>query len=418
MSGSFMEQITTDASNSSRTTFTCNACALTFPSSDIQRFHMKSDWHRYNLKRKLEGLLPVSSEEFQIKIERFNKIKESGILDDYEYSTDNRKDRNTFVSQKVSKTEEISDAADYEESSGSEDEDDDMSIVSDDHTTEDKLAFDVNKLNANGIDKTLNNITISDTDGTEIYKTTDYNMTTASEYTSRDPTTDGDSDISFDSDNEEPDELTVNDCVFCYHTSKDSERNIKHMFTKHGFYIPERSFLSDLEGLLSFIDYIINCEEHCLVCEYQGSGIKHHLEKKGHARMVYETAKQKALFKDYYDFSTASESTQKVNQTPHEIRTIKFDIKEDNTPKKISDQERKLREEKQQIKTQRQQKVAAAIGNYKKNDKLYPGVSSKQSDVIVKQIQIMEMRYHKKQNNRRAFQQANFQKHFRDELLQ
>lgn len=412
MSGSFMEQITTGASASSRTTFTCNACALTFPSSDIQRFHMKSDWHRYNLKRKLEGLLPISSEEFQIKIERFNKIKESGILDDYKYSTDEKKDNEVYRTKEVSKAEEISDVADYEESSEEDEDDHDNMSVEYEVEPEEKLAFNVNKLNA-GID-------ISDTDGTEIYKTTDFNMTTASEYTSRDPTTDGDSDISSESDNEkeEPDELTVNDCVFCYHTSKDSERNIKHMFTKHGFYIPERSFLSDLEGLLSFIDYIINCEEHCLVCEYQGTGIKHHLEKKGHSRMLYETPKQKALFKDYYDFSTAAELNHRSNQTPNQIKSIRFEIKEDKPPKKVSDEERKLQQEQRDIKTQRQQRVAAAIGNYKRNDKIYPGVSAKQSEILAKQIERIERRYHKKQNNRRAFQQANFQKHFRDELLQ
>ncbi|KAL6933947.1 hypothetical protein ACO0R3_001730 [Hanseniaspora guilliermondii] len=415
MSGSFMEQITTDATASNRTSFTCNACALTFPSSDIQRFHMKSDWHRYNLKRKLEGLMPVSSEEFQVKIERFNKIKESGILDDYEYSTDEHNDSNIFKSKDLSKTEETSDIADYEESSEEkEDSDADMSV--EDEQADDKQLFNINKLNIN---KKSVNDNMSDTDGTEFYKTTDFNATTASDYTSRDPTTDGDSEMSLDSDEDgEPDELSVNDCVFCYHTSKDSERNIKHMFTKHGFYIPERSFLVDLNGLLSFIDYIINCEEHCLVCEYQGSGIKHHLEKKGHARMVYETAKQKSLFKDYYDFSTASEVDFKINKTPHEVKSIKFAVEETKAPKKISDEERKLKEKEQALKNQRQQRVAVAIGNYKKNDKMYPGVSAKQSENLVKQIRKMEMRYHKKQNNRRAFQQANFQKHFRDELLQ
>lgn len=414
MSGSFMEQITTDATASNRTSFTCNACALTFPSSDIQRFHMKSDWHRYNLKRKLEGLMPVSSEEFQVKIERFNKIKESGILDDYEYSTDDKKDSHIFKNKEVSKAEETSDIADYEESSEEDEDSDDMSV--DYEQADDKQSFNINKLNINN--KPVNE-NISDTDGTEFYKTTDFNATTASDYTSRESTTDGDSDVSSDSDDDgEPDELSVNDCVFCYHASKDSERNIKHMFTKHGFYIPERSFLADLEGLLSFIDYIINCEEHCLVCEYQGSGIKHHLEKKGHARMIYETPKQKALFKDYYDYSTASEVDNKVNKTPHEIKSIKFDIGETKAPKKISDEQRKLKEQEQDIKNQRQQRVAAAIGNYKKNDKMYHGVSAKQSETLVKQIRKMEMRYHKKQNNRRAFQQANFQKHFRDELLQ
>ncbi|KAG9625428.1 hypothetical protein KCV04_g12192, partial [Aureobasidium melanogenum] len=48
--------------------FTCNTCQVAFRSSDLQRTHMQSDWHRYNLKRRVASLPPLTSEVFAEKV--------------------------------------------------------------------------------------------------------------------------------------------------------------------------------------------------------------------------------------------------------------------------------------------------------------------------------------------------------------
>ena len=53
---------------SSSGVYTCNSCVLTFDASDEQRAHMKSDWHRYNLKRRVAQLPPISFETFDSKV--------------------------------------------------------------------------------------------------------------------------------------------------------------------------------------------------------------------------------------------------------------------------------------------------------------------------------------------------------------
>lgn len=50
------------------TTYTCNTCVQQFPNSETQREHMKTDWHRYNLKRKVAGLLPIAANVFASKV--------------------------------------------------------------------------------------------------------------------------------------------------------------------------------------------------------------------------------------------------------------------------------------------------------------------------------------------------------------
>lgn len=49
--------------------YTCLACQVAFQSADGQRTHYRSDWHRYNLKRKVVNLPPVTFEQFNLKTE-------------------------------------------------------------------------------------------------------------------------------------------------------------------------------------------------------------------------------------------------------------------------------------------------------------------------------------------------------------
>ena len=44
---------------------TCITCGVAFQNADLQRNHYKSDWHRYNLKRKVAEFEPVTLENFQ-----------------------------------------------------------------------------------------------------------------------------------------------------------------------------------------------------------------------------------------------------------------------------------------------------------------------------------------------------------------
>ena len=48
--------------------FTCITCHVLFEDADFQREHYKTDWHRYNLKRKIVELQPVTEEQFQEKV--------------------------------------------------------------------------------------------------------------------------------------------------------------------------------------------------------------------------------------------------------------------------------------------------------------------------------------------------------------
>ncbi|KAI8845589.1 hypothetical protein BC829DRAFT_399408 [Chytridium lagenaria] len=67
--------------------FTCLACHVAFHGAEHQREHYKSDWHRYNLKRKVADLPPVTQEAFALRLKA--SFQGSCIPCGKSYSTDN-----------------------------------------------------------------------------------------------------------------------------------------------------------------------------------------------------------------------------------------------------------------------------------------------------------------------------------------
>ncbi|MBN3304321.1 ZN622 protein, partial [Amia calva] len=48
--------------------YTCISCRVVFADGEVQRAHYKTDWHRYNLKRKVADMPPVTAENFQERV--------------------------------------------------------------------------------------------------------------------------------------------------------------------------------------------------------------------------------------------------------------------------------------------------------------------------------------------------------------
>eukprot|EP00112_Aurelia_sp_Birch-Aquarium-sp1_P022729 Seg6501.2 transcript_id=Seg6501.2/GoldUCD/mRNA.D3Y31 product="Zinc finger protein 622" protein_id=Seg6501.2/GoldUCD/D3Y31 len=61
--------------NTVTSSYSCISCRVSFVDGDYQRSHYKSDWHRYNLKRKVAELPPVTKEAFEEKLAQ-QKVEE------------------------------------------------------------------------------------------------------------------------------------------------------------------------------------------------------------------------------------------------------------------------------------------------------------------------------------------------------
>lgn len=58
-----------EAGTSATHPYTCLSCSLAFENAQSQRDHYATDLHRYNSKRRVAGLPPVTSQVFEDKIQ-------------------------------------------------------------------------------------------------------------------------------------------------------------------------------------------------------------------------------------------------------------------------------------------------------------------------------------------------------------
>lgn len=182
------------------TTFTCISCRVAFKEAEIQRLHYKSDWHRYNLKRKVAELPPVTSEEFQRRVQN-QRNNEAIIAQDksvYCYvcrkSFGNDKAYANHINSKKHKEREAMGTA--------------------------KNEMDVDEVIQNGEKEDESDIEEVDSD-------------------------------EWNEDEENP--IDDNNCLFCLHHSRNLLKNLQHMTEAHTFFIPDIEYCVDIEGLLRYL---------------------------------------------------------------------------------------------------------------------------------------------------------------------
>lgn len=257
--------------------FTCITCRVSFADSDIQRRHYKTDWHRYNLKRKVAEMPPVTAEVFQQKVlaqkaevEAQQQSKTKSLhcqLCNKTFSSENA--HSNHLSSKKHKNLEANKAKKQ------------GSLI-----TESQLS---------------NNFKRKDSKETDQQNTESENAESLSH--------NGDDDDDDDDDIEE-DTLEVTDCLFCPHHSVSLEENLKHMTRSHSFFIPDLEYVVDLKGLVTYLCEKVGMGNMCLYCNDKGKSffsleaVQSHMVDKGHTKMNYE-GDAVLEYADFYDFSSS-----------------------------------------------------------------------------------------------------------------
>lgn len=201
--------------------FTCLNCNVRFQSADIQREHYKTDWHRYNLKRKVSELPPVTAEEFQKRVLQQRISDEQAQQEITLYCNVCRKQ---FISEKSHE----------------------------------------NHLNSK---KHKENVQIAEKNGENLGGQSDIPMKQSqTKEQSKESVRavivdDVDDDDAMEAEEVDSDEwnedfdnpIANNDCIFCPDHSDDFVENVKHMSSVHSFFIPDTEYITDVEGLLMYL---------------------------------------------------------------------------------------------------------------------------------------------------------------------
>lgn len=82
---------------------------------------------------------------------------------------------------------------------------------------------------------------------------------------------------------------------------------VNYMAVQYGFFIPDREFLIDLPGMLTYLGEKIKRGGLCLHCQKQfkpGVSCQDHMISKSHCKIAYEEEIDLEEFEDFYDFSS------------------------------------------------------------------------------------------------------------------
>ncbi|KAI9347638.1 C2H2 type zinc-finger-domain-containing protein [Obelidium mucronatum] len=268
--------------------FTCLACHVAFRSADNQRDHYRSDWHRYNLKRKVAELPPVSMENFAQRLSaQAAKSSEDAAKQGFSatcqvcrktYSTENGY-ANHLASKKHREAQVAWDKA---EASGV------------------RLA----KQSANSGTAAAAPTAASSSQDAAPKAQIPWRVQLASAQTEDELNAVIDSKIAA-SIHLDPHQ----DCLFCTNKSESMESNLKHMAVAHSFFVPDLEFLVDMEGLLRYLAEKISVGNVCIFCNGKGralhtlEAVRKHMIDKGHCKVEYEDGGELELG-DFYDFSS------------------------------------------------------------------------------------------------------------------
>lgn len=252
--------------------FTCITCRVAFNNADMQRDHYKTDWHRYNLKRKVADLPSVTSEEFQKRVLQQREKDEAAAQINTAYCQSCCKHFNTINA--------------YENHLNSKKHK--SNVVIKDNVSDSVLStasFDQNQV---VITSKLRRNSLSDEENMEIIEEVDSDE--------------------WDEDTENP--IENNNCLFCDHHSANLVKNLNHMTIEHGFFVPDVEYCVDVLGLLKYLGEKVTQGFMCLWCNDKGrtfhtsDSAKQHMIDKGHCKMLHEGLAL-AEYADFYDYSSS-----------------------------------------------------------------------------------------------------------------
>ena len=279
-------------------TFTCIGCRVIFPDADMQREHYKTDWHRYNLKRKVAELPAVTAEAFKEKVLSYRAVAEAEALASEKhpsycdicrkhFSTDNSY-RNHLRSRKH--RDELKGRIVHEEESISA-----LNQSNVEEITQHLLTDNVHEQSTDSI-PTTETATAQDQSS----------QTTVDQGRSTDPAEDGGDEGEW----EDYEGLEVTECLFCSQQSGDVEANLDHMSIKHSFFLPDVEYISDLKGLIKYLGVKVGVDYLCLFCNERGKtfhsveAVQKHMLDKGHARIFFE-GDAPLEYADFYDYRSS-----------------------------------------------------------------------------------------------------------------
>ncbi|KAI5479639.1 zinc finger protein 622 [Pseudohyphozyma bogoriensis] len=294
--------------------YTCLSCSLAFTTAASQREHYATDLHRYNSKRRVAGLQPVTAQTFNDKV--VERVVQQA--DDAAAPLKCKACNKTFATQATQQTHELSKK--HKEA-----------------VLKAAAAIKADSLTSSPVASSSTAPAVEDVEMAPAASSSSSSTPAASTSTST-PADTAAPVVDFESSGDAKLDLLVarriqtappiptTTCLFCPVTSATPQDNVTHMRHAHSFAIPEDEYLVDLDGLLKRLGEEVGTWNVCICCGkgYGGNinletesmsqeelkrraskgieGVRAHMQGKSHCRIAYDTESQRLDLADFYDF--------------------------------------------------------------------------------------------------------------------
>ncbi|XP_069765408.1 cytoplasmic 60S subunit biogenesis factor ZNF622 [Narcine bancroftii] len=339
--------------------YTCMTCRVAFTDAEIQRSHYKADWHRYNLKRKVADMSPVTAENFQERIlaqraaveERKKRTATDCATCDKKFATFNAYDNHLKSKKHIDAEKKAIGIASKElERLNAKNLEKELNEERMDKDTLNRAIQQAVKVQLSPSVKNVINPTTAATIAGVNKKRPDkpprllwleqqakkmrQNESLEEEEEEEEEEmviedgSDGewedvDSADEMEDDLEEDEEskvgqgirvdslaavFPVTGCLFCSHQSRTLLRNMNHMTKAHGFFIPDIEYLVDLKGLITYLGEKVAVGNICLWCNEKGrsfyslKAVQAHMVDCSHCKL-FTDGDAAIEYADFYDFS-------------------------------------------------------------------------------------------------------------------
>ncbi|KAI0997440.1 Cytoplasmic 60S subunit biogenesis factor [Podosphaera aphanis] len=294
---------------------------------------MRSDWHRFNLKRRVASLPPIASDVFTEKVLQAN-VSVAAAATKAAFEKTCAVCTRTYFSHNAYENHLGSLKHKANIASQANHENETRSVISSTFS----LGESVNTINDVILDeidpiidivKAVNKTTLEELPQSKLQSK---RIPQEKENSSTKPL----SDITEGS--EPLDSIPVERCLFCNLISESVEANVTHMEKSHGMFIPEKPFLVNIDGLISSLCQKIYEYHECLYCgkiKPSVFGLQTHMRDKGHCMIPFFTEGEQLEIGEFYDFSSTYSDTEdfsdsedsSINRAPKpgSRRNIKFE---------------------------------------------------------------------------------------------
>ncbi|KAJ0914920.1 putative transcription factor C2H2 family [Helianthus annuus] len=264
----------------------CNACNKEFTDVNSQKTHYKSEWHRYNIKRKIAGVPGVTEALFlarQSALAKENsKLHETPMLYTCGLCGKGYRSSNAHAQHLKSRAHTAwASQADHQSES--------TAIIK---PLPPRMA---------------NKLPQHDDEENDEWEEVDQDVDLL--YSNHNEMDGSSSDVDMD---EGEEELDPTCCFMCDQEHKTIESCMIHMHKSHGFFIPDVKYLKDPYGIFTYLGLKVKRDYMCLYCSSSCQpfnsleAVRKHMEAKSHCRVHYGDGDEgEAELDEFYDYSSS-----------------------------------------------------------------------------------------------------------------